>query len=81
MAYWFLQFIRSKREADWVLNLPVVSKMILFFFAVDRQNYYAGMNRFSETAPYVYQEFCDGNHPVKRSKNKFNQVWTDQALA
>ena len=38
------------------------------------------MKRLSETAPYVYQEFCDGNHPVKRSKNKFNQVWTDQAL-
>ena len=38
------------------------------------------MHRLQETAPDVHQEFMNGNHPVKRSKNKFNQVWSDMAL-
>ena len=38
------------------------------------------MHRLQETAQDVHQEFMNGNHPVKRSKDKFNQVWCDMAL-
>ena len=61
--------------------------MIPYVFSFDGTNYsrwapvyIADMHRLQETAPDVHQEFMNGNHPVKRSKNKFNQVWSDMAL-
>jgi hypothetical protein len=82
-----LRFIRSERDGNWKLHLNSVAEMLPFFFAYDRTNYsrwasiyLADMNRLPETAPFVHQQFLLGNHPVKRSNGRFNQVWTDQAL-
>ena len=82
-----LDFIRAEREGLWKLHLKSVAKMIPYFFATDRVNYarwacvyLADMKRLPVTAAGVHQQFLDGNHPVKRSQQNFNQVWTDMAL-
>ena len=87
MIHCLLDFIRGEREGHWELHLASVAKMIPYFFAADRVNYarwacvyLADMKKLPFTAASVHQEFLDGNHPVKRSRQRFNQVWTDMAL-
>ena len=38
------------------------------------------MKQLPEAAPYVYNEFMQGNFVVKSSANSFNQIPVDQAL-
>ena len=38
------------------------------------------MKRLPITAPDVYEEFIQGNHPIRRSSQSFYQVCSDQAL-
>ncbi|MES9879525.1 MAG: hypothetical protein ABW185_01435 [Sedimenticola sp.] len=87
MTSTLLQFIRAERDGMWTLHLSAVAQMIPYMFAYDRNKYsrwasvyLADMNMLESTAPQVYREFQAGNHPVKRSLQKFNQVWTDLAL-
>ena len=40
----------------------------------------SGMKSLSFSAREVYDEFMNGNHPVKRAVGSFSQVWTDLAL-
>ena len=42
--------------------------------------YLADIKLLEMTAPYVYAEFMQGNFVVKRTKIRFNQVPTDQAI-
>ena len=81
--------VYKSREKNglWELHLESVAEIIFYLFSFDRTNYsrwapvyIADMYRRQETAPDVHQEFMNGNHPVKRSKNTFNQVWSDMAL-
>ena len=39
MILLLLEFIRAEREGDWELHLKVTTKMIPYFFAMDRLNY------------------------------------------
>ena len=82
-----LRFIRAEREAIWELHIESLSHMIPYFFAYDRINYarwasvyLADMKSLQNTAKPVYEEFMNGNHPVKRAPGTFNQVWTDLTL-
>ena len=88
MILLLLEFIRAEREGDWELHLKVTTKMIPYFFAMDRMNYsrwlpvyIMDMRNLQEKALDVYNEFLRGNHTVSRSTSQsFNQVWTDMAL-
>ena len=87
MVLLLLKFIRAEREGDWEQHLKV-TKMIPYFFAMDRLNYSRwlpvytmDMHHLQKTALDVYNEFVRGNHTVSRSTSQsFNQVWTDMAL-
>ena len=70
-------------EGGHPVHLKSAAEMIPYFFSFDQANYsrwapvyIADMHRLQETAPDVHQELMN----VKRSKNKFNQVWSDMAL-
>ena len=39
MILLLLEFIRAEQEGDWELHLKVTTKMIPYFFAMDRMNY------------------------------------------
>ena len=88
MVLLLLKFIRAEREGDWEQHLKVTTKMIPYFFAMDRLNYSRwlpvctmDMRHLQKTALDVYNEFVRGNHTVSRSTSQsFNQVWTDMAL-
>ena len=95
-AYWdeflemveiLLRFIRAERNAIWSLHINALSDMLPYFFAYDRINYarcasvyLSDMKSLPITAGNVYNEFINGNHPIKRAAGTFNQVWTDLAL-
>ena len=87
MVLILLRFIRAERDGNWPLHLAATADMVPHFFSMDRTNYsrwlpvyLADMQKLHETAPEVYQEFMQGNHPVSRSGQPFSQVWTDMAL-
>ena len=95
-AYWdeflemveiLLRFIRAERNAIWSLHINALSDMLPYFFAYDRINYarwasvyLSDMKSLPITASNVYNEFINGNHPIKRAAGTFNQVWTYLAL-
>ena len=67
------------------LHSDSLSVMLPYIFGYDRINYarwasvyLAGMKSLSFSARGVYDEFMNGNHPVKRAVGSFNQVWIDQ---
>ena len=69
------------------LHIDSLSVMLPYIFGNDRINYarwasvyLADMKSLSHSAAEVYDEFMNGNHPVKRVVGSFNQVWIDQAL-
>ena len=73
MILLLLEFIRAEREGDWELHLKVTTKMIPYFFAMDRVNYsrwlpvyIMDMRNLQEKALDVYNEFLRGNHTVSR---------------
>ena len=64
-----------------------LSDMLPYVFGYDRIYYarwasvdLADMKSLSHSAREVYDEFMNGNHPVKRAVGSFNQVWTVLAL-
>ena len=82
-----LRYIRAERDGIWQLHLTSLAEMLPFFHAFDHTNYarwvpvyLADMHRLPETAPAVYEQFAMGNFPVKGSKGRFNQVWSDLKL-
>ena len=82
-----MRFIRAEREGLWNLHLDTFDEMLPFFHALGRTNYarwgtiyITDMRKLQTLEPQVYQEFLNGNHVVKRSKQSFNQVSTDLAL-
>ncbi|MES9882793.1 MAG: hypothetical protein ABW185_18145 [Sedimenticola sp.] len=82
-----LAFIRAEREGNWLLHLSSFAAMLPWFAIYDRINYtrwgsvyLADMHQLELTHPEVYTEFRSGNFVVKQTRQKFNQLSTDQAL-
>ena len=83
----FLQFIHAERSGNWSSHLNATAALAPHFFSMDRHNYarflpvyLADMHQLHEDHPDVYEEFMNGNNPIRRSTKPFSQVWTDMAL-
>ena len=82
-----LHFIRAEREWDWLLHLSSFAAMLPWFAIYDNVNYtrwgsvyLADMHQLESNHPDVNEQFMAGNFVVKKSKQNFNQLSTDQAL-
>ena len=79
-------YIRAIREADFLLYVEALSKIIPCFFALDHTHYsrwvpvhLRDMVSLKQLHPDVYVEFLKGNFVVKKSKRAFSAVAIDQA--
>ena len=77
-----LQFIRSAREANWMLHLQCLLEMLPWFCAYDRTNYsrylpvyILHMLRLSTTHPVAHDQLVSGDFATQRSRdNKFGRI-------
>jgi len=81
-----LIYVRSIREANFLLYIEALSKIIPWFFALDHTHYsrwvpihIRDMVSLKQLHPHVYAEFLKGNFVVKKSKRAFSALAIDQA--
>jgi len=81
----FLDFIRSEKDDNLILNLETFTAMLPWLTIYDHINYtwwgpiyLADLKITEKTAQEVHAEFLDGSFVVKRAKRRFNQVPADQ---
>ena len=65
-------FIAAKRSSNWKLHLYAVSKMLKIFAATGHGTksarlYLQDMRDLEKSHQFLYNEFMDGKHTVKRS--------------
>ncbi|KAG0708495.1 hypothetical protein GWK47_023998 [Chionoecetes opilio] len=79
-------YVRAIREADFLLYIEALSKIVPWFFALDHTHYsrwvpihLRDMVSLKQLHPDVYAEFLKGNFVVKKSKRAFSAVAIDQA--
>ena len=82
-----LQFMHAERNASWSEHLSATSRMLPYIVSAGHHkygvcvvNYLEEMRKLPERAPEVASQFNAGSFTVKRTKGKFNCIWTDQAL-
>jgi len=94
-AYWshvkefelaILLFVRSLRQSNFDLYIDSMTKLIPWFFALDRTNYarwlpvhIRDMTKLSETNKSVYDEFMHGKFTVHKTSNLFSGISIDHA--
>jgi len=81
-----LLFVRSLRESNFALYIDAMTKLMPWFFAIDRTNYarwlsvhIRDMVKLSETNPNIFAEFNKGKFTVHKTCNKFSNIAIDQA--
>lgn len=81
-----LQFVRSLREADFLLYVQCLGQLVPWMFAMDHTNYarwlpihIKDMVQLQERVPSVHQEFLQGNFVVQKSNHVFSNIAIDQA--
>lgn len=79
-------FIRSIREANFLLYVDALSTIAPWFFALDHPNYarwisvhLRDMSTLKYTHPNIYSQFMKGNFVVKKTAHKFSAMAIDQA--
>ena len=87
MVQILLQFIRAERDGCWELHLAATSRMVPYFYAMDRPNYsrwlpvyLLDMHQLLQKFPEVHEEFLKDSFAVSRSTQPYSRVWTDVAL-
>lgn len=78
-------YVRAIREADFLLYIEALSKIVPWFFALDHTHYsrwvpihIRDMVSLKKLNPDVYAEFLKGNFVVKKSKRALSAVAIDQ---
>lgn len=79
-------FVRAIREADFLLYMDALAKIVPWFFAFDHTNYarwipvhLRDLVTLKDRHPDVYSEFLKGNFTVKKTTRPFSAVAIDQA--
>ncbi|KAK3737220.1 hypothetical protein QZH41_001820 [Actinostola sp. cb2023] len=79
-------FVRSIREANVLLYIDALTKIVPWFFSLDHPNYarwipvhLRDMVALDRTHPHVFNEFNKGNFTVKKSSNRFSAIAIDHA--
>ena len=79
-----MAFVRAEREADWLLHLWSVQKMLPYFFAAGHWNY-ASYGLFylhsMERLPHEIKEhFINGEHVMHHNDGFWNGIWSDMYI-
>lgn len=81
------EFIYAERTSDWLLHLQTVKKMANLFAATGHINYarcsrlyVQKMMELPEEHPWLYQQFINGNHAIRRSKRFWAGLWSDLVI-
>ena len=79
-------FVRSLRESDFELYKQTLSKIIPYFFGLDRVNYarwlpihLRDMASLQMFHPKIAEEFANGNFTVRKTSKAFSNMAIDQA--
>lgn len=79
-------YVRSLREADFLLYIEALSKIFPWFFSLDHTHYsrwvpvhLRDMLSLKQLHPQIYDEFLKGKFVVKKSKRAFSAIAIDQA--
>ena len=80
-------FIFAERTCDWELHLFVLQKMLNLFAATGHINYakcarlyLQEMKSLPQTHPWIYSQFVNGEHTVRRTERNWTGIWTDLAI-
>ena len=80
-------FIFAERTSDWELHLLTVTNMLNLFaatghihYAKSARLYVQEMRKLPETHPWLYQQFMEEQHTVKRTDKNFTGLWTDLTI-
>ena len=80
-------FIFAERTSNWFLHIDAMKRMINLFAATGHINYAKSariyiqeMEMLSETYPWLFDQFQNGLHAVKRTKKNWNGLWTDLVI-
>lgn len=81
------EFITSERLGDWSGHLFAVNKLLNLFAATGHYHYAKSarlylqtMNHLATTHPWLYQQFTNGYHVVRRSNRLWGGLWTDLVI-
>ena len=80
-----LLFVRSLRESDFELYKQTISKIIPYFFGLDRVNYARWLPihlrdmASQKFHPKIAEEFANGNFTVRKTSKAFSSMAIDQA--
>ena len=82
-----LDFHKSNRVGNWDLHLHSMRRMMPWFFAYDRPNYFRHLSYYwstllnlHKTHPRLYEEFKHGDFCIRRIHGKFNQFPPDHVI-
>ena len=80
-------FIFAERTSDWELHLLAVTKMLNLLaatghihYAKSARLYVQEMRKLPQTHPWLYQQFMEEQHTVKRTEKNFNGLCKDLAI-
>ena len=82
-----LLFLKAERTGDWELHLSMCREMLPYFASSGHYHYLTSahlylqeMSKLKETHHRVYNEFCKGNHVVRRSDRFWAGLSTDLVI-
>lgn len=80
-------FLLTERTGDWLLHLHIVHEMLPVFAATGHVNYAKSarlylqqMHELSTTHPFMYNNFLNGNHTVRRSDRFWSGLSMDLVI-
>ena len=80
-------FIRAERIGDWNLHLTTLRQMLNLFAATGHHNYAKCarlylqlMSQLEETNPWLYDQFMQGKHSIRRSDRYWGGLSTDLVI-
>ena len=73
-------YVRAIREANFLLYIKALSKIVPWFFSLDHTHYSRRVPIYlrKQLHPDVYTEFLKGKFVVKKSKRAFSAIAIDQ---
>ena len=89
LYFWYVsvlkKFIFAERTSNWLLRIESTMDMLNLFAPSGHINYakrfyVQKMQNLCEEHPWLYQQFKDGFHAVRRSNRHWSGLWSDLTI-